>query len=335
MDERSVDGRLCPICLGPGRESLSYPAALCRGCEEHLVDWAGRPVRLANTSLLGTGIEVSNGETLVVDEDTPIFADGIACWAREARFGGVVVQPVGEWLRSAYPSQEPDRKKTLSDFGYDGRAILDYLLKASPWGSIDQTVASLSVFAHPDIVAASGQRAIFRTIRRAVDRGKICDGVMCDDNYSPAMAFEWSTGFKRRGGSDLTCCHLYAASEDPESYTDLRNLFYAPSFISKLTDNQASLLPSRHALNVLRYRAFALYGYCGPRSSSRPNKPEHYGELEWAEPFGARTSAYELEDRLRAVLAGKPKDRITKSAARCGWAFSGYEPDLNVVYSGH
>jgi hypothetical protein len=327
-------GEMCPVCEGEGRRSISYPAAICRDCETRLVDWAGRPVDIANTSLLGTGIQVSNDEEVVVDDDTPIFVDGITCWAREARFGGVVVQPVASWLKPPFPS-EPTDSKTLASFGYDGRAVLDALIAASPWGSIDQAIASLSVFAHPDVVAATGHRAVFRTVRgRMADRGAIIDGVMVDDNASPAAAFEWSTGLKRATTRDLTCCHLYASSNDPDAYTDLRNIFYAPNFIAKLTDSQAGSLPEMHALHTLRYRGFVLHGYCGPGSRSRPTKPEHYDSLEWADPVGAGATASGLEAKLRARLADKPKDRITKSVAHCGWVFSRSEPDPLVIYSG-
>ncbi|WP_449410401.1 hypothetical protein [Methylobacterium komagatae] len=166
------------------------------------------------------------------------------------------------------------------------------------------------------------------------DRGTITDGVMIDDNSSPAAAFEWSTGLKRATTRDLTCCHLYASSSDPEAYTDLRNIFYAPSFIAKLTDSQAGSLPEIHALHALRHRAFALHGYCGPGSTVRPIKPDHYESLEWADPVGAGATAEEVAAKLRARLAGKPKDRITKSVARCGWVFSCGQPDPSVIYSG-
>ncbi|MDP4025088.1 hypothetical protein Q8W71_20880 [Methylobacterium sp. NEAU 140] len=224
--------------------------------------------------------------------------------------------------------------RTLSDFAYDGRAVLDFLIDASPWGSADQAIASLAVFAHPDVVAASGRRAIFRTFRRMADRGKIFDGAMADDNYSPAMAFEWATGFKRKAAADLTCCHLYAASRDATAYTDLRNLFFAPSFISRLTDSQAASLPAEHALHALRYRAFVLYGYGGPTGTELPVKAATYDHLEWAEPIGAGARAEELELRLRTRLARKPKDRLTKSVAMCGWTFSDYQPDPRVVFTG-
>lgn len=230
-------------------------------------------------------------------------------------------------------AERTDRPKTLADFGYDGRAVLDFLVAASPWGSIDQAIASLAVFAHPDVVCAAGRRAVFRTVRGKIpDRGKIADGLMFDDNTSPALAFEWSTGFKRSIGTDVTCCHLYAQSGDPEAYTDLRNLFYLPSFIAKLTDSQAVLLPAGHALNVLRFRAFVLFGYCGPGGTAPPPKPEQYDRLEWADTVGAGIVAEELEAKLRARLVRKPRDRITKSVAQCGWTFSNGRPDPLVIY---
>jgi len=133
-------GELCPACGGEGRGSISYPAAICRDCEARLVDWAGRPVDITNTSFLGTGIQVSNGEDVIVDDDTPIFIDGIACWAREARFGGVVVQPVAGWLSPPFPIAPSSPRKTLAEFRYDGRAVLDFLIAASPWGSIRRSL---------------------------------------------------------------------------------------------------------------------------------------------------------------------------------------------------
>lgn len=121
---------------------------------------------------------------MVLNEDAPVFVDGIACWAREAHFGGIVVQPVAGWLKSACP-RDRDRRKTLSDFRFNGRAVLEELIEDSPWGSSDQVLASLSIFPHPDVVTAANRRAIFRTKRGTADRGKIVDGVMSDDN--PAL----------------------------------------------------------------------------------------------------------------------------------------------------
>ncbi len=190
--------------------------------------------------------------------------------------------------------------------------------------------ALLLALAHPDCVAATGRWAVVHTVRGCmVERG-----TMVDDNASLASASDLSTVLKRGTTRDLTCCHLYASSSDPEAYTDLRNIFYAPSFIAKLTDSQAGTLPVMHALHALRYRAFALHGYCGPGSAARPRKPDHYDSLEWADPVGAGATANGVEAKFHARLADKPKDRITKSVSHCGWVFSGGQPDPLVVYSG-
>nr|WP_246681637.1 hypothetical protein [Methylobacterium sp. L1A1] len=221
---------------------------------------------------------------------------------------------------------------TLADFGFDGRAVLDHLVAASGWGSIEQAIASLAVFAHPDVVAAVGARALFRTVR-GKQRGKIVDGLMVDDNSSPAVAFEISTGFKRRPGSNIQCCHLYAASTDPQAFTDLRNIFMMPTCLAKLTDSQAATLPDTHALHVLRYRAYALYGYQGPGRSGPPAKPAGYDGLKWADPLGAGAEAECVERQLRKRLGSRPRDRLTKSVALCGWTFTDYRPDPDVVHA--
>jgi hypothetical protein len=224
--------------------------------------------------------------------------------------------------------------KTLSDFDFDGRAVLDHLVASSTWGSTDQAIASLAVFAHSDVVAAVGSRAVFRTIRGR-RRGEIVEGMMEDDNASPAEAFEFGTGFRRRAGSDVQCCHLYAASTDPDAYTDIRNIFMVPQCLAKLTDSQAATLPTVHALHVLRYRAYILYGYCGPSRSSAPIEPEGFEALAWAEPIGAGVGAADLERRWRRRLESRRKDRVTKTVSRCGWTFSDYRPDAKVVYDGN
>lgn len=64
-------GEICPVCGGEGQESTSSSAVICRDCEARVVDWAGRPIDMKNTSLLGTNIRVSNGEDGVIDDDTP------------------------------------------------------------------------------------------------------------------------------------------------------------------------------------------------------------------------------------------------------------------------
>ena len=86
------DGSLCPTCGGAGRRSPRYPAALCHSCENMLIDAAGRKATLFNEDFWG-GVRVeAGGDTL--PREAPLFVNGIEYRAREARFGGVVVQRV-------------------------------------------------------------------------------------------------------------------------------------------------------------------------------------------------------------------------------------------------
>lgn len=220
---------------------------------------------------------------------------------------------------------------TLADFGNDGRHVLVELIGASAWRSLDQALASLTVFAHPDAVEAVGARAVFRTIRGG-PKGTILGDVMLDDNASPATAFEWATGLKR--GADLQCNHLYSGARDPASYSDLRNICYTPTFIAKLTDSQREVVPDEHLSQLLRYRAFELHGYTGPRTSSLPPKPSGYDTLTWPDPIGGGATPEEVARTFRRRMARRPKDRLAKAARLVGWTFSDYSPDETVIYSG-
>ena len=88
----SPDGSLCPACGERGRNSPRYPAALCERCVSELVDRQGRPARARNAGegAFGGGLLIEvDGKN--VPEDTPLFARGIECRAKEAYFGGVVI----------------------------------------------------------------------------------------------------------------------------------------------------------------------------------------------------------------------------------------------------
>ena len=87
----------CPLCgsLIPLWER--YPRMLCGPCGGRAVDRNGNPVKLRNTTLLGSGLELVAGAVRLFDieaEEFPIFVDGIECRGREHRFGGVFVQIV-------------------------------------------------------------------------------------------------------------------------------------------------------------------------------------------------------------------------------------------------
>jgi hypothetical protein len=100
----------------------------------------------------------------------------------------------------------PERSKlvavtlpTLPTFQLNGRYALVSVIEQSEYRSLAQAVASLTALAHPQTVAQTDNRNVFRVILRGQQRDvgtfaevPSCDGrVMLDDNRSPAVAFEW------------------------------------------------------------------------------------------------------------------------------------------------
>lgn len=91
--------RPCPICGTPRPHSARYPNHVCATCVERAVDGDGRPLEFFNPELLGgfAAAYRGTGERLSTPRDEQeCRIDGVRCLAREARFGGIVVQPVVE-----------------------------------------------------------------------------------------------------------------------------------------------------------------------------------------------------------------------------------------------
>ena len=84
----------CPVCGDLRPHSPRYPRHLCADCVGRATDEHGRPLRFFNASLLGTGFEAQYADTGKPRDSHVCFVDGVRCWADEARFGGIVVQPV-------------------------------------------------------------------------------------------------------------------------------------------------------------------------------------------------------------------------------------------------
>jgi hypothetical protein len=90
--------RPCPVCGTPRPHSSRYPDSVCADCVRRAVDERGRSLVFSNLFPDSVG----GFQALYADTrervDTPdngcvCFIDGVRCWAREAYFGGVVVQP--------------------------------------------------------------------------------------------------------------------------------------------------------------------------------------------------------------------------------------------------
>lgn len=210
--------------------------------------------------------------------------------------------------------------ETLIELGLNGRVALERVIAASAYGSALQAVAALTVFSHPQTVAQVGPGAAFATVRNAGRRGQIVDreGRPCayDDNKSPTDAFLWANGIARRR-ADVQFNHLYQASDDPGSYTALQNLCVTPTFLAKLTDTDPVVRAH------LQYRAFELYGWT-PAGRDVPCRPDGSDDLVWAPTLA---HADQVEQRMRAIMLRRPKDRTVQIAAAIGWRFSGFEPD--------
>lgn len=85
----------CPICLLEVAPSPRYPRYVCANCAARAADENGRPLEFSNESFSGGFIAryADTGEGL---DGHICFIDGVRCWADEARFGGIVIQPVDE-----------------------------------------------------------------------------------------------------------------------------------------------------------------------------------------------------------------------------------------------
>jgi hypothetical protein len=85
--------QLCPICAKQVEVNQRYPQYLCVPCVSKALSTDGRLHRFDNLTFSGglCGHFVDTGTDYLSDE---CFIDGFACRAEEARFGGVVIQPI-------------------------------------------------------------------------------------------------------------------------------------------------------------------------------------------------------------------------------------------------
>ena len=216
---------------------------------------------------------------------------------------------------------------------FDGRkALLDLVKGSVEYRSLEQAVASLAVFAHPDTVKQTENRNLFRVIRQRElhERGRLYEygdthgRVMYDDNHSPTWAFDWTHAIKWWKDRDIQYNHVWSRSREVEYYTSLANLCVTPTFLAKLTDGEDAI-----AL-LLRYRAFCLYGFW-PDPDTEPTMPPGYRDLNWADTLPA---VPDLEATLLAAMRLKPRNSLVQSVREIGWFFSGFNPDPELRGSG-
>ncbi|MBL7543171.1 MAG: hypothetical protein JNL11_05110 [Bdellovibrionaceae bacterium] len=191
---------------------------------------------------------------------------------------------------------------------------LQKLITDDRFSNLSSLIAKYTLFTHPNIVEQTKNENIFQIIRDLKNRGKISEynGIMlmACDNTGPQHAFEWANGGIKK--TDIQINHIYALSKDVKSYTSLANLCATPAFLAKLTDTDDEIK------NLLRYRAFELYGYY---IGSPPTKPENYQNLVWHKFMQGPSN---LEKFFLQRIDECPKSRTALSVKELGWFFNSY-----------
>ncbi|KAF2430936.1 hypothetical protein EJ08DRAFT_649266 [Tothia fuscella] len=99
----------CPTCETSLPKSLRYPKLLCSQCYDKAVDANGRALTFFNAEMSG-GFEAHFKDDDTIAEDVTkshiVFVNGKKVWADEARFGGIVLELLGN-------GEEEERKKWL------------------------------------------------------------------------------------------------------------------------------------------------------------------------------------------------------------------------------
>jgi hypothetical protein len=139
-------------------------------------------------------------------------------------------------------------------------------------------VARTSWLPNRDTVKAL-QGAVFPTSRYKSGHGRFShieeNGVivgMYDD--TPEWAMFWAhglTGTRQRG---WTIAHIWPASDDICSYTEVANLALVPEPFASLTDKDGPLAA------FLRWHAWEAYGW-KPKQQADPTKPNGFDDISW------------------------------------------------------
>ena len=87
----------CSICGATMKTLPRYPRRVCGTCAAKASDESGRALQFFNTSLGGGFIAYyADSNQTETYPSHHCFIDGIRCYADEARFGGIVVEPLTE-----------------------------------------------------------------------------------------------------------------------------------------------------------------------------------------------------------------------------------------------
>ncbi len=142
-------------------------------------------------------------------------------------------------------------------------------------------VARTAYLPAPETVAALNG-AVFPTTRDSqaritpIEREGAVIG-MYDDNTTPRWALLWAHGISGVGkmpSAGWTFAHVWSASDDIDSYTNLANLAMIPECFASLTDKNGPLT------RFLQWHAWEKYHW-KPNARGQPTRPNGYELITW------------------------------------------------------
>ncbi len=92
-DMEDMEFHPCPICSAPTHHRARYPGSVCFDCYGRACDSQGQKLNFFNLSMSG-GFEAVIADTGEICPSHVCVINGVECWANEARFGGIVIEPL-------------------------------------------------------------------------------------------------------------------------------------------------------------------------------------------------------------------------------------------------
>ena len=90
--------QFCPNCKNEVNRSGRYKSYLCDNCKEIITDLGQNPIVFYNTELMGQGcqgyLKGKNETEKTKHIGTSCYIQQIEYFAKEAYFGGIVIQPI-------------------------------------------------------------------------------------------------------------------------------------------------------------------------------------------------------------------------------------------------
>lgn len=82
----------CPACGSEQKAIPRYPNYVCRSCAQNPQDEEGRSLSIVNANT-EDGLSITYAATKEERASRIVFIRGVRCRAKDAHFGGVVIQP--------------------------------------------------------------------------------------------------------------------------------------------------------------------------------------------------------------------------------------------------